>query len=255
LRANSMVPSATPNSLETGLVFEYFDDAGPPIQIPQSIVSAAANLEEGNIEIVVVEDPDYVSINVPDHTPVTHNQRRPSHHIKSQTTRNRLSMDDFDTQDIGRTLSMLGSGDDKSSLPIGVGCIIFDDVMYQTPDGRRCFDRCVGLGRSSAKWTLRGVGGFMEAGKVTMLLGARPRSGHDELLRIIGQQPMEGASYGKLRWNYSDFTPQLFRKVGAYICKEEYQCAFTCVTACVCSDCYLRHVHVIAIAMPSVMSL
>jgi hypothetical protein len=59
---------------------------------------------------------------------------------------------------LGRKLSMLGQ-DDKSHLPTGMNCLVFDDVMYKSPDQRNCLQKTLTSVPSSSRWLLRGVGG------------------------------------------------------------------------------------------------
>lgn len=60
---------------------------------------------------------------------------------------------------LGRKMSMLGQ-DDKSHLPTGMNCLVFDDVMYKCIDTRNCLQKTLTVLPSASRWILRGVGGY-----------------------------------------------------------------------------------------------
>ena len=60
---------------------------------------------------------------------------------------------------LGRKMSMLGQ-DDKSHLPTGMNCLVFDDVMYKCTDTRNCLQKTLTVLPSASRWILRGVGGY-----------------------------------------------------------------------------------------------
>jgi hypothetical protein len=124
---------------------------------------------------------------------------------------------------------MLGQ-DDKSHLPTGMNCLVFDDVMYKSPDQRNCMQKTLTSVPSSSRWLLRGVGGYLEAGRTTVLLGVAARSGHKVLLRILAQRHLTGEPFGRLRWNCKDYNRRVFDASGVFISLADYDGA--CVRAC-----------------------
>lgn len=225
--------SGAPNGRPVSQNDADIDEALQMLSVPRNVVM---DIDDGaDIEIVVEE---YIGrpVDAAAHTPIaSETMSAPSFNNEEQVTvtpRQRLPNLNISSSSAGmsrtpidrtlrRKMSILGQ-DDKSRIPTGFSCLVFDDVMYKSTDTRNCLQRSLNMVASPSRWLLRGVGGYLEAGRVAVLLEASAGSGHKILLRILGQRFLEGKSYGQLRWNCKEYNRGVFDTSGVYISSADF---------------------------------